>query len=87
MYEIRFTPQAERAYLHVDEQTQKRIDRILEQFERGEFHHANIRALQGRFAGSLRYRMGSRRILFHIERDKRVVWIESITTRGDAYKR
>lgn len=87
MYEVNLTPQAERAYLHLDEKTQKRIDRVFERFERGEFQHHNIRALHGRFSGSLRYRLGLWRIVFRVDRPNRTIWIEAITTRGGAYQK
>ena len=86
MFEIRLTPQAERAYVHLETSMQKRIDRVFEQFEQGGFQHKNIRALHGRLAGRLRYRLGKWRIIFSIDFYEKVVWIEAITTRGGAYR-
>ena len=86
MFEVKLTPQAERAYTHLDSITQVRIDRVLAQFEQGNFRHRNIRALRGRYAGSLRYRLGKWRIVFRVDDANQVVWIEAITTRGGAYR-
>jgi len=83
---VKLTPQAEKAYLHLDPTTRARVDRVLERFERGEFQHPNIRALKGELAGSLRYRLGKWRIVFRIDYEQSVVWIEAITTRSGAYR-
>ena len=86
MFEVRLTPQAERAYLRLEERTRRRIDGMLERFENGEFQHPNIRALRGRYAGSLRYRLGAWRIIFRVDYSNSVVWVEAITKRGGAYR-
>ncbi len=86
MFTVKLTPQAEKAYLRLDPKTRARVDRVFERFERGEFHHPNICALKGELAGSLRYRLGKWRIIFRIDYQHRLVWIEAITTRGGAYR-
>jgi mRNA interferase RelE/StbE len=86
VYEVWLTTKAEKSYLKLDADTRQRMDRIFEHFEEGEFTHPNIHALRGRFSGSLRYRLGSWRIIFHILYKERIVWIESITHRGKAYR-
>ena len=85
MFEVRLTPQAEHAYTHLGSVTRERVDRVFEQLEQSNFRHRNIRALRGRYAGSLRYRLGNWRIVFRVDYANRVVWIEAITTRGGAY--
>jgi mRNA interferase RelE/StbE len=86
MFEVKLTPQAERAYRHLNASVQERIDRVFETFEAGNFRHRNIRALRGSYAGSLRYRLGKWRIVFRVDYERNVVWIEAITTRGGAYR-
>ncbi len=85
-FEVKLTPQAEHAYMNLDSTTRTRVDRVFERFESGNFRHRNIRALQGRYADSLRYRLGKWRIVFRVDYANREVWIESITTRGGAYR-
>jgi mRNA interferase RelE/StbE len=87
VFEVKLTSQAERAYKHLTPLVRKRIDRVLEQFEQGNFKHPNIRALTGPYAGSLRYRMGDWRLVFSVDHKSGLVWIEAITTRGGAYGR
>ena len=86
VFEVKLTPQAERAYAHLDSVTQHRIDRVFAKFEQGNFRHRNIHALHGRYAGSLRYHLSKWRIVFRIDYAHHVVWIEAITTRGGAYR-
>ena len=85
-FEIRLTPQAERAYKHLPPAIRKRFEPVFEQFERGEFRHHNVRALAGPLAGSLRYRLAGWRIVFRVDYAEGIVWIEAITTRGGAYR-
>lgn len=86
MFEVSLTTQAEHVYTHLDSTMQKRVDRVMEQFEQGNFRHRNIRALRGQYAGSLRYRLGKWRIIFNVDHAHQTVWIEAITTRGGAYR-
>jgi mRNA-degrading endonuclease RelE of RelBE toxin-antitoxin system len=86
VFEVKLTPQAERAYRHLDATTRSRVDRVLAELEQGAFSHRNIRALHGPYAGSLRYRLSGWRIVFRVDHAQRVVWIEAITTRGGAYR-
>ena len=86
MFEVRLTPKSEHAYINLDSTIQRRIHRVLEQFEQGNFKHNNIIALSGEYQGSFRYRLGKWRIIFHIDYTNLIVWIEAITTRGDAYR-
>ncbi|MEW6236991.1 MAG: type II toxin-antitoxin system RelE/ParE family toxin [Candidatus Omnitrophota bacterium] len=86
IYDIKLTPQAESIYLHLDVKLRERIDRVFEQFEQGAFHHRNIRSLRGRYSGKLRYRMGKWRIIFQIDWENKMVWIDAITARGGAYR-
>jgi len=86
VFEVRLTPQAEHVYIHLASTMQRRFDRVLEQFEQGNFSHHNIRALHGQYTNSLRYRLGKWRIVFNIDYVHQIVWIEAITTRGGAYR-
>jgi len=81
VFEVKLTPQAERAYVRLDPETMERIDRVFEQFEQGNLTHRNIRSLRDQYEGSFRYRLGKWRIIFRIDYAQRVVWVEAITTR------
>jgi mRNA interferase RelE/StbE len=86
MFEVRLTTQAEHTYTHLDSTVRDRVDQVLEQLEQGNFSHHNICILRGQYAGSLRYRLGKWRIIFHIDHTHQIIWVEAITTRGGAYR-
>ncbi|MEW6235103.1 MAG: type II toxin-antitoxin system RelE/ParE family toxin [Candidatus Omnitrophota bacterium] len=86
MYEVRLSTQAYRTYSHLDSKTQKRINKIVDSMEKGYFHKNNIISLHGALAGNLRYRFGDWRIVFTIDYVNQVVFIKSISSRGDAYR-
>lgn len=86
MLGVRLSPQPERVYLRVDAPTRRRHDRVFAKPEQGRVQHPNIRALRGPLAGSLRFRLGAWRIVFSVDAEGGVVWIEAITTRGGAYR-
>lgn len=48
-------------------------------------HHANVKPLEGTTAG-FRLRRGDWRILYRVDRLAGAVIVESVKTRGDAYK-
>ena len=84
--EVRITPQAERVYRRLDRAVRKRVDAVLEQLASGNFTSHNIVALHGKYAGSLRYRLGEWRIIFSVDRAQNLLWVEAISTRGGAYR-
>ncbi len=86
MFEVRLSSDARYVYESMDRKMQERMDRGFEQLEQGIFRHNNISALHGPYAGSLRYRLGQWRIIFHVNFTTRIVSIETITTRGGAYR-
>lgn len=86
MAEVRLTRQAERAYRRLPPPVRRRVDAVLGRLERDELEHADVRALRGPLAGSLRWRIGDWRIVFRRDREADVVWVEAITTRGGAYR-
>ncbi len=86
MLEVRLSRQAERAYRRVDVATRRRLDAAFEKLERGELDLPAIRALRGPLTGSFRYRIGPWRVVFSVDRDAGVLWVEAITTRGGAYR-
>ncbi len=87
MYEIRLTTQAKRVYAHLGDEEILRINKVFLSLEKGIFQHNNIKMLKGTLSGYLRYRMGAWRIVFRIDRVNQIVVIESLTTRGGAYRK
>ena len=86
MAEVRLSRQAERAYRRLSPAVRRRIDGVLARLERDEVDQGDVRALRGQLAGSFRWRVGDWRVVFHRDREVDVVWVETITTRGGAYR-
>lgn len=47
----------------------------------------DVKPMTGQWAGYHRLRQGNRRIVFQVDRDNRIVYIDHIGARGDVYKR
>ena len=62
------------------------LNRCLEIIAKGPFSHANIKKLHGEFEGSYRYRSGSLRIVYSVNKEEKIVYIEIITDRGMSYR-
>ncbi len=86
MFEVRLTREAEHAYRRVDASTRARLDAVLTRLEQGDLRNPSVRALKGQLEGSFRWRVGGWRVVFSVDRDASVVWVEAISTRGDAYR-
>ena len=86
MYEIHFAHSAEKSYDKLDLDTCKRINEILSEFEKGNFHNPNTRALHGYYKGCRRFRVGSWRMIYKIDHSRKIVLISAIIMRKDAYK-
>lgn len=86
MLEIEFSIRAEKFYSSADNKTTRILNRCFEILRRGPFHHANIKKLHGEFEGSYRYRSGSLRIIYSVDEEEKVIYIEVITDRGRSYR-
>ncbi len=86
MFEIEFSKKAEKFYRYADEKTVRILNRCLEIMAKEPFYHANIKKLHGEFEGSYRYRSGSLRIVYSVNKEEKIVYIEVITDRGMSYR-
>lgn len=76
-----------RSYLKcADRATQKRIATAIEAISANPVSAPNIKPLRG-FSQKYRYRVGDLRIIYSVKIKKRLVIIEVIGPRGDAYKK
>ena len=86
MFEIEFSKKAEKFYRSADEKTVRILNRCLELMTKEPFYHANIKKLHGEFEGSYRYRSGSLRIVYSVNKEEQIIYIEVITDRGMSYR-
>lgn len=86
-WKIEVKPTAEKYYLRLARNTQKRIKQALRELEDADepFLHPNVRALTGRLHGDYRFRVGKWRVLFTPDKDKRMIYVYAILPRGNAY--
>ena len=86
MYEIELSQSASKYYKALDERRARMINRCLETISINPFYHPNIKKLHGEFEGSYRYRFGDLRMIYTIDKEKRMIFIELIVQRGKAYR-
>jgi len=86
MYKIELSRQAAKFYQRVDTSTVKRLNVAFTKLSEEPFGHYNIKRLHGKLKGSFRLRVGDIRIIYSVDDTKKVVYIEIIRPRGDAYK-
>ncbi|OOP57071.1 MAG: hypothetical protein AYP45_05475 [Candidatus Brocadia carolinensis] len=86
MFELEFSRKAEKYYCSADEKTVRILNRCLEIIAKNPFYHANIKKLHGEFEGSYRYRSGNLRVVYSVNEEEKIVYIEIITDRGMSYR-
>ena len=87
MFEVRLSEEASQVYQNVDQGTARGINRCVERLRQNPFFGPHIRKLRGELEGSYRYRLGSLRVAYSVDKREKVVWIEYIRTRGRSYGR
>jgi len=86
MYRIELSRQAAKFYQKADNVTTKRLNLAFSKLSEDPFQNFNIKKLSGELEGSFRLRLGNMRIIYSVDDNKKVVYIEVIGFRGDVYK-
>ena len=86
MYRIELSRKAAKFYQKADNVTTKRLNLAFSKLSEDPFQHFNIKKLSGELEGSFRLRLGNMRIIYSVDDNKKVVYIEVIGFRGDVYK-
>lgn len=84
MFEIRLSRRARRYYERVDSDTAHRLNRCFEVLTRDPFGGGDIKPLKG-IKGVYRYRMGDLRVIYEVDIRERIVKVNAILPRGEAY--
>jgi len=86
-YTVELSRTAGKYYKRVDVNTAQRLDECFKMLEENpfDFEHCDIKKLWGQFKGRLRYRIGSLRVIYRVDKEQKVVYIEVISSRGDLY--
>ena len=80
-YKIIFEKAAEKFLRKQNKPTQERLLRTIYKLPEG----TDIKRLQGS-SGLYRVRIGDMRVIYRIDDDIKIIWIENIDNRGDVYK-
>jgi len=86
MYEIELSRNAAKYYSDLENNRARIINRCLQTISENPFYHLNIKKLHGEFEGSYRYRFGDLRIIYSVDKERKIIFIELIVPRGKAYR-
>jgi mRNA interferase RelE/StbE len=87
-WKIEVKPTAEKYYRKLNKPTKKRIKEALRKLKESNnpLFHENVRALTGELKGDYRLRVGDWRIMFTLDRERKVIYVYAILPRGEAYQ-
>ncbi|MBI3949338.1 MAG: type II toxin-antitoxin system RelE/ParE family toxin [Acidobacteria bacterium] len=85
-FEVEFTDEAEKHYDALDDNMTRRANAAVERLTENPFFGPNIVKLKGELQGQYRYRVGSYRIVYSVDQQRRVVTVRGIFRRGRAYR-
>lgn len=85
MYKVIAHKRALKFYRALDKKIASRIDAAVERLREDPFRHRNIRKLRGEFTGSYRYRVSDIRIVYSVDVEDKVIYIEVIERRSKIY--
>ncbi|MBW2069867.1 MAG: type II toxin-antitoxin system RelE/ParE family toxin [Deltaproteobacteria bacterium] len=87
MYKIELSRKAARFYQKTDTVTARRLNLAFAKLSQDPFKHYNIKRLRGELEGSYRLRVGDIRLVYSVNDNENIVYIEVIRFRGDVYRR
>ena len=86
MFELRFTPRAERDLDRLTESLRGRVMRRLNQLTAWPEHGLGVRLLRGRGRREWRVRIGCYRAIFRVNEEQRVIWVTRVGHRQSVYQ-
>ncbi len=86
-YRVKLSKSAASYYQRLDTSTAQRLDACFEALENDpfDFEHHDIKRLWGKLRGRLRYRVGRLRVVYKVDQEHKVVYVEIIAPRGNVY--
>ena len=85
MYELRLSREAEKIFKRLQTDRKQQIERVFAEMRQNPFA-GDVRPLRGTASGSYRRRVGSLRIVFQLDQQEHVIWVETLGFRGNVYK-
>lgn len=86
MYKAQFYKNAARYYKRLDVNTKRRINNAVDEIIKNPFEGLHIRKLKGRLESKYRYNVGGLRLIYYVDVENKIIYIEGIGPRGDIYK-
>ena len=86
MYSVEFYKQAARYYNKLEAKIQRRINTAIDEIIENPFEGPHIKKLKGRLEGKYRYDIGSLRVIYYVDLNDKIIYVEAIGPRGDVYK-
>ena len=86
MHKLEFYKQAAKYYSKLDTKTQRRINIAVNEMVKNPLEGPHIKKLKGRLEGKYRYDVGGLRIIYYVDTDDKIIYVEAIGSRGDIYK-
>ncbi|MFB3133661.1 MAG: type II toxin-antitoxin system RelE/ParE family toxin [Rhodothermales bacterium] len=86
MYRLVIHHRAARYLRRLPEEQQTRLKRMLEQLQNDPVNSPGLRKMVGDWQGYHRVRVGNFRVIFWIDEDEQVVYVDHMGPRGDIYK-
>ena len=87
MYKIKLSRKAAKFYQKADTTIVKRLNLAFTKLSENPFKKYNIKKLSGELKGSYRLRIGDMRIIYSVDEEQNIVYIEVIGFRGNIYKK
>ena len=85
-FDVELTDEAATHYDALDANMTRRVNEAIDLLTQNPFFGRNIVKLKGEYAGQYRYRVGSYRILYNVDTQRRRCIIIGIYRRGRAYR-
>ena len=86
MYKIVVHQRAAKYLKRLSKKQQTRIKRALFQLAEDPFKLAGVKPMVGEWDGYRRMRVGDFRIIFWVDKDERIIYVDHLGARGDVYK-
>jgi len=86
MYEILLTRAAQKFYQAADDPLARRLNRCFDQLRRNPHRHPNIKRLKGPLVGHWRYHVSDWRVVYRVDKDRRIVTVVLIAHRSKVYR-
>lgn len=86
MYKLLIYKRAAKYYKNLDDKAARRINRAMEKIAENPYEGFHIKNLKGKLEGKYRYAVGDLRIVYRLDPEEKIVFIEAIGPRGDIYK-